>query len=158
MDLLPHPEDDPYSEPLQITPDQLRQHLYGLSFDSAAGNTGWTNSMLYALCNDRATPNFQAGLTPPSSIITAFCTLGNDMLLGKIKGLVVTSSSVPDSRLLTSLTVVADLSESNVLAGGGSCKVTMLTIGPYLRPLQLGGGLSHGAGIDARMSGLFLHR
>ena len=158
MDLLPPPEDDPYSEPLQITPDQLRQHLYGLSFDSAAGNTGWTNSMLYAFCNDRATSEFQAGLTPPSSIICAFCTLGNDMLLGKIKGLVVTSSSVPDSRLLTNLTVVADLSESNVLAGGGSCKVAMLTIGPHLRPLQLGGGLSHGAGIDARMSGLFLHR
>ena len=26
MDLLPPPEDDPYSEPLQITPDQLQQH------------------------------------------------------------------------------------------------------------------------------------
>ena len=26
------------------------------------------------------------------------------------------------------------------------------------RPLQLGGGLNHGAGIGARMSGLFLHR
>ena len=56
MNLLPPPEDDPYSEPLQITTDQLRQHLYCLSFDSDAGNTGWTNSMLHALCNDRATP------------------------------------------------------------------------------------------------------
>ena len=34
----------------------------------------------------------------------------------------------------------------------------MLAIGPHLRPLQLGGGLSHGAGIGARMGGLFLHR
>ena len=34
----------------------------------------------------------------------------------------------------------------------------MLTIGPHLRPLQLGGGLSHGAGIGARMGGLFLQR
>ena len=71
MDLIPPPEDDPHSEPLQITPDQQRQYLYCLSFDSAAGNTGWTNSMLYALCNDRATPDFQAGLTPPSSLISA---------------------------------------------------------------------------------------
>ena len=43
MDLLPPTEDDPYAEPLQITLDQLRQHLYGLSFDSAAGNTVWTH-------------------------------------------------------------------------------------------------------------------
>ena len=37
-------------------------------------------------------------------------------------------------------------------------KVAMLMIGPYLRPLQLGGGFSHGAGIGARMGGLFLRR
>ena len=36
--------------------------------------------------------------------------------------------------------------------------VAMLTIGPHLRPLQLGGGLSHGAGIGAWMGGLFLRR
>ena len=34
----------------------------------------------------------------------------------------------------------------------------MLTIEPHLRPLQLGGGVSHGAGIGARMGGLFLQR
>ena len=34
----------------------------------------------------------------------------------------------------------------------------MLSIGPHLRPLQLGGGLSHGAGIGARMGGSFLLR
>ena len=39
-----------------------------------------------------------------------------------------------------------------------ACEVAMLTIGPHLRPLQLGGGLSHGAGIGARMCGFFLHR
>ena len=77
MDLLPPVEDGPPTEPLQITPDQLRQHLYGLSFNSETGNTGWTNSMLYALCNDRTTPAFQAGLSPPSPIISAFCALGN---------------------------------------------------------------------------------
>ena len=77
MDLLPPVEDDPPAEPLQITPDQLRQHLYGLSFDSAAGNTGWTNSMLYALCNDRTTPAFQAG----QAIISAFCAPDNRMTL-----------------------------------------------------------------------------
>ena len=41
--------------------------------------------MLYALCNDRTTPAFQAGLFPPSYIISAFCGLGNHMLRGKIK-------------------------------------------------------------------------
>ena len=34
----------------------------------------------------------------------------------------------------------------------------MLTIGPLQRLLQLGGGLSHGAGIGARMGGLLLQR
>ena len=43
--------------------------------------------MLYALCNDRTTPAFQAGLSPSSPIICAFCALGNRMLLGKIKGI-----------------------------------------------------------------------
>ena len=43
MDLVPPTEDDPYAEPLQVTPDQLRQHLHGLSFDSAAANTVWTH-------------------------------------------------------------------------------------------------------------------
>ena len=51
MDLPPPQNNDPYAEPLQITLDLLRQHLYGLSFDTAAGNTGWTNSLLYALYN-----------------------------------------------------------------------------------------------------------
>ena len=37
-------------------------------------------------------------------------------------------------------------------------KVAMLTIGPHLRSLQLSGGFSHGAGIGARMGGLFLQR
>ena len=86
MDLLPPTEDDPYWETLQITPDQLRLHLYDRSFDSAAGNTGWTNSMLCTLCNDRATPDFQAGLSPPAFIISASCGIGNHVLLDKIKG------------------------------------------------------------------------
>ena len=162
MDLLPPPEDDPHSEPLQITPDQVRQHLYGLSFDSAAGNTGWTNSMLYALCNDRATPDFQAGLTPPSSLISAFCTLGNHMLLGKIKGagrdlLVGARLTLIDKPDGGSRPIRIECACRRWFSAA-ACKVAMLTIGPHLRPLQLGGGLSHGAGIGARMGGLFLHR
>ena len=147
INILPPVQDDPPAESLQITPNQLRQHLYGLSFDSAAGNTGWTNSMLYALCNDRATPAFQAGLSPPSSIISALCALGNRMLLGKIKG------------IGRDLFVGARLTLINKLDGGSrpiriecacrrwfsaaACKVATLTIGPHLCPLQLGGGEDH---------------
>ena len=118
--LLPPVEDDPPAEPLQITPDQLQEHLYGLSFDSAAGNTGWTNSMLYALCNDRTTPAFQAGLSPPSPIISVFCALGNRMLLGKIKGISRDLFVGARTLLLTSPTVVADPLGSNALIAGGS--------------------------------------
>ena len=118
--------------------------------------------MLYALCNDRTTPAFQAGLSPPSPIISAFCALGNCMLLGKIKG------------IGRDLLVGARLTLIDKLDGGSktiriecacrrwfsaaACKVAMLTKGPHLRRLQLGGGLSHGAGIGARMGGLFLQR
>ena len=75
MNPLPPAEDDPPAEPLQITPDQLRQHLYGLSFDFAAGNTGWTHSMLYDLCNDGTTPALQASLSPllPSTLWVTTC-------------------------------------------------------------------------------------
>ena len=148
MDLLPPVEDDPPAEPLQITPDQLRQHLYGLSFDSAAGNTGWTNSMLYALCNDRTTPAFQAGLSPPSPIISAFCALGNRMLLGKIKGigrdlLVGARLTLIDKPDGGSRPIRIECACRRWFSAA-ACKVAMLTIGPHLRPLQLGGGLSHG--------------
>ena len=162
MDLLPPTSEDPDAEPLQITPDQLRQHLYRLSFDSAAGNTGWTNSLIYALCNDRATPGFQAGLTPPSPIISAFCALGNNMLRGTIKGagrdlLVGARLTLIDKPDGGSRPIRIECACRRWFSAA-ACKVAMLVIGPHLRPLQLGGGLSHGAGIGARMGGLFLHR
>ena len=127
MDLLPPVEDDPPAEPLHITPDQLRQHLYGLSFDSAAGNTGWTNSMLYALWG-----------------------IGGDLLVGARLTLI----DKPDGG---SRPIRIECACRRWFSAA-ACKVAMLTIGPHLRPLQLGGGLSYGAGIGVRMGGLFLQR
>ena len=160
MDLLPPVKDHPPAEPIQVTPNLLRQHLYGLSFDSAAGNTGWTNSMLYALCNDRTTPAFQAGLSPPSPITSAFCALGNRMLLGKIKGigcdlLVGARLTLIDKSNGGSRPIRIECACRRWFSAA-AYKVAMLTIGPHLRPLQLGGGLSYGAGIGARMGGLVI--
>ena len=43
-------------------------------------------SFLLLVRSDRRR-DFQAGLSPPSSVIPAFCALGNRMFLGKIKGI-----------------------------------------------------------------------
>lgn len=162
MDVLPLVTEDPQVECLQITPDQLRNKVYELSFDSAAGNTGWSNLLIYALCNDRSNPGFQPGLSPPLPIIEAFCALGNKMLRGEITG------------VGRDLLVGARLNLIDKPDGGSrpiriecacrrwfsttACGVAMRTIGPLLRPLQLGGGLSHGAGIGARRAGEYFQR
>ena len=112
--------------------------------------------MLYALCNDQTAPAFQAGLSPPSPIISAFSALGDRMLLGKIKGigrdLLVGARPDGGSRLIRIECA------SRRWFSAAACKVAMLTKGPHLHPLQLGGGLSHSAGIGARMGELFLQR
>ena len=162
LDVLPPLEDDPLGPCLQITPEQLRERVYSLKFDSASGNTGWTNSLIYALCNDRSTPGFTAGMSPPLPIIDGFCNLGNKMLRGEIRG------------VGRDLLVGARLTLIDKPDGGSrpiriecacrrwfsttACALAMLTIGPKLRPLQLGGGLSHGAGIGARRGGEYFDR
>ena len=109
--------------------------------------------MLYALCNDRATPDFHAGLTSLSSIISAFGKIkgaGRDLLFGARLTLI----DKPDGGSRPIRIKYA----CRRWFSAAACKVAMLTIEPHLCLLQLGGGLSHGAEIGARMGGLFLHR
>ena len=66
-DVLPREEDDPV-DCLQLSTDNIRNHIYRLNCDSSSGSTGWTNTLLRRLCDDRDSASLRITDTPPLPI------------------------------------------------------------------------------------------
>ena len=156
-DILPEEADDPpVHECIKITPQQVQSKFHRLKTDSGSGNTGWTNSLLKIIGDDRdlSQPNFNIGLTQPSRLHTAFAALANRIYSGAIKGearvllntarLILVPKEGGGDRPIT---VHCALQR---LIGGLANEEARRTLGEYLRPEQLGGGFKCGAEIMAR--------
>jgi hypothetical protein len=155
-DLLPDSEDDPsLAECLQLNADQVRERFYSLKKNTSAGNTGWTNSWLRLLGDDRKDPNYDAKETPPTAIHKAFTTFFNKVLQGRITGegreLLVTARLIMISKPDGGLRPIRIECAIMRLFGAAASGIARAVIGPMLRPQQLGGGLKCGVEFGARL-------
>lgn len=155
-DTLPDSEDDPaLADCLQLTTDKVRDKFYTLKKNTSAGNTGWTNEWLRLLGDDRNDPGYEATTTRPNAVHRAFTKFFNKVLQGRITGegreILVTARLIminkPDGGLRPIRIECAIMRLFGAVASG----VARLTIGPLLRPIQLGGGLKCGVEFGARL-------
>ncbi len=77
MDALPDAlEDPPPEECLQVTPTEVRRDIYGLSTNSGAGNSSWTNMAIVCIGDDRRDRAYDENITQPNAThIEARCYL-----------------------------------------------------------------------------------
>ena len=143
---------------MQVTPFQIRDRIYRLSRDSSSGQTGWSNSSIKDMADDRRDPGYNALLTPPSPLHQALTDLCNKILRGQIKG--VARDLIVAARL--------NLGPKNAnkyrpiriecaicrLFGATASDIARKVVGPGLQPIQTGGGLRCGVEFAARMADL----
>ena len=77
--VLPPEEDDPV-DCLQLSTDNIRNRIYRLNCDSSSGSTGWTNTLLRRLCDDRDSASLCIADTPQLPIHIALTAFFNKIL------------------------------------------------------------------------------
>jgi Reverse transcriptase (RNA-dependent DNA polymerase) len=156
-DILPDAEDDPpIADCLQLTPDSVRAKFYTLQKkNTAAGNTGWTNEWLRMLGDDRMDVAYVHKVTPPTALHLAFTVFFNRVLQGRYRGegrdLLVTARLIMIPKPQGGLRPIRIECAIMRLMGAVAAGIARVTVGPLLRPMQLGGGLRCGVEFGARM-------
>ena len=143
---------------MQVTPFQIRDRTYRLSRDSSSGQTGWSNSSIKDMADDRRDPGYNALLTPPSPLHQALTDLCNKILRGQIKGvardLLVAArlNMVPkNTNKYRPIRIECAICR---LFGATASDIARNVVGPGLQPIQTGGGLRCGVEFAARMADL----
>jgi Reverse transcriptase (RNA-dependent DNA polymerase) len=156
-DILPDAEHDPpIAECMQLTPDTIRAKFYALQKkNTAAGNTGWTNEWLRLLGDDRMETAYVHTVTPPTALHLAFSAFFNRVLQGRYSGegrdLLVTARLIMIPKPQGGLRPIRIECAIMRLLGAVAAAVARITVAPFLRPMQLGGGLRCGVEFGARM-------
>lgn len=153
-DELPPEEDDPV-DCLQMTTDHVRNRIYRLNCDSSSGSTGWTNTLLRRLCDDRDSASLRIADTPPSPIHTALTAFFNKILRGDILGeghdLLITARLIMLPKGPQSFRPLRIECALMRLFSAAACDIARPLVATSLRPLQLGGGLRGGVEFGARL-------
>ena len=156
-DVLPDAEDDPPLEDcMQLSSDQVRNKFYSLQKkNTAAGNTGWTNEWLRLLGDDRNDAAYVHKVTPPTVIHEAFTNFFNKVLQGLILGegreLLTTARLIMIPKPQGGLRPIRIECAIMRFVGAVAAGIARVTVGPLLRPMQLGGGLRSGVEFGARL-------
>ena len=153
-DVLPPEEDDP-ANCLQMTTEQTRNRIYRLNCDSSSGSTGWTNTLLRRLCDDRDSASLRIGDTPPLPVHISLTAFFNKILRGEILGeghdLLITARLIMLPKGPQSFRPLRIECALMRLFSAAACDVARPLVASSLRPLQLGGGLRGGVEFGSRL-------
>ena len=138
-----------------MSTDNIRNRIYRLNCDSSSGSTGWTNTLLRRLCDDRDSASLRIADTPPLPIHIALTAFFNKILRGDVLGgghdLLITARLIMLPKGPQSFRPLRIECALMRLFSAAACDIARPLMATSLRPLQLGGGLRGGVEFGARL-------
>jgi hypothetical protein len=166
LDAMPDASEDPTpDECLQVTPTEVRRSIYGLSTNSGAGNSGWTNMAIACIGDDRRSRAYDENTTQPDTTHIGLAFLFNKLLRGEVgpraRDLLTMSRLIliPKEVVQSGEAAIASYYKYRPLSVGDAlmrlferivCTKAGIELVPLLSDLQFGGGVKDGAVLWAK--------